>query len=517
MLPGGRFDDAADIEDHHHPFPPGTVGFLQIHQQFPFGAGEFEIPIQAAVLALAGLAAENDHGHIVYRGLVGDGRCRQGQLLAVLAILLEFLVETLLQGLRSQAVVALQPLVQGKAGRLHRLGHRDHIRLGHLAGTGPAGNEVLAGNSVQGNSFRAFQRKRMALITKQDDGLRRRFPGRDCVRLQVRMAGIGVLPEPRRLDHILQNPADVAVHFFHRQSAILHTLENALDFHIGTRVHQVVAGLDGQDGIVLEPPVRNYDAVIAPVIPEDGGQEFIILLGILAVQFVVRAHHRPRTAFFDGNLEILQIDLPQGPAAHLGVVFSPVGLLIIDRVVLDGCAHAVALDTPHIGRRHLAGEERILREILEVPAIQRIAMDVHSRSQEHVHAVLQHFVAQNGRGLLHQIDIPGTGQERSHRESGRHRVRRIPLRVDPDAGRAVGEHRLRNAQPRNGPGTARQTGHHVVGTSSHEQGRFLFQGQCLQDLVDIIRPKPRLRRRRYSHQQREGRAKGRRMEKVVNE
>ena len=407
----------------------------------------------------------------------------------------------MLQGLRFQRVILLETLVQGESGVLQGLGHGHHIRLGHIAGAGSAGNEILAGNAIQSHSFTARQGQCMPFVAEQDDGLGRRFPCRPGMGLQVGMGGIGILPEMGRLHDVLQDPPDVAVDLFQGDASVPDTGEDALDLDIGTRVHQVVAGLDRQGGIVLEPPVRDYDAVIPPLVPEDGGQEFVVLLGVFPVELVVGTHHRPGLPLLHCDLEILQIDLPEGAAAHQGIILGAVRLLVVHRVVLDGGTCPVGLDAPHIGRRHLAGKERVLREVLEVPTVERIPVDVHTRSEQHVHAIFQDLIAQDGGRALHQVGVPRTGQKRPHREPRRHRMGRIPERIDPDAGRAVGKDGLRNPQTRNGPRSPRQTRYHIVGTGSHQEGGLLLEGHGLQDLVDVVFPQLRLRQGHHQGQE----------------
>ena len=469
MFPGCRFDDATHIENHHHPFSPGAVSLAQIDKEFPFGGGKLKVVFHMTVLPLSGLTAEDHDGHIVQRCLELDGGGGKERFLPILVILHRLNGKAVFQSLGFQGIILLEPAVQDEARLFQRLGHGDHIRLGHLAGTGSAGNEILAGNAIQRHPLIPLERQGVTLVAQQDDGFRRCFTRRQGMGLQVGMTGIGVLLETGCLHHILEDPAHVPVHILHGQSSFFDTFHDAFDLEIRARVHQVVPGLDRCDGILLVSPVRDDDAVKAPLVPKDGGQEVVILLGIFSVHLVVGTHHRPGVSFLHRNLEILQVDLPEGPAADQGVILRPVGFLVIRRIVLDGSAGTVALDTAHVSRRHLPGEERILGEIFEISSVQRITMYVHSRSQQHVHAILQHFIAQDGSRPLHQVHIPGTGQERSHRETGRHRMGRIPVRVDPDTGRTVGKNGLRNPQARDGPCSARRSRHQVVRTGSHQQ------------------------------------------------
>ena len=119
-------------------------------------------------------------------------------------------------------------------------------------------------------------------------------------------------------------------------------------------------------------------------------------------------------------------------------------------------------------------------------------MNVHAWGEQHVHAIFQDLIAQDSSRALHKVDIPRTGQERSNREPGSHRMGRIPERIDPDTGRAVGKNGLRDTEARDGPRSPRQPRNQVVGIGSYQQGRLLFQGHGLQDLVDVVFPQLRL-------------------------
>ena len=161
--------------------------------------------------------------------------------------------------------------------------------------------------------------------------------------------------------------------------------------------------------------------------------------------------------------------------------------------MLDGGAHAVTLNAPHIGGCDLAGKDRILREILEIPAAERVPVDVHPRRQKRVDAVCEHLAAHRRGHPLHQVCIPGAGDQRTHGKTRRNPLFGIPVRVDPDAGGAVGEDGGRDAQPLHGSRAVRDARHVRVGIDAYEQVHLLIQGQGLQDFVDVVLPQPRLR------------------------
>ena len=63
-----------------------------------------------------------------------------------------------------------------------------------------------------------------------------------------------------------------------------------------------------------------------------------IQIEALRVEPVVRRHHRPRVGAGDGQLERREVDLAQGALVDDGVDDHPVGLLVVDREVLQARA-----------------------------------------------------------------------------------------------------------------------------------------------------------------------------------
>ena len=115
------------------------------------------------------------------------------------------------------------------------------------------------------------------------------------------------------------------------------------------------------------------------------------LLGEFTVKLVVGAHHGPGIGLLHGDLEALEVHFTQGTCVHAAVVLHTVHFLVVGGEVLDGNAHAVALDTLYISGAHLAGQEGILGEIFEVTAAEGIAVQVLTGGQENIGAVFLHF------------------------------------------------------------------------------------------------------------------------------
>ncbi len=110
--------------------------------------------------------------------------------------------------------------------------------------------------------------------------------------------------------------------------------------------------------------------------------------------------------FLHGYLEVLEVDFPQGPFTYDGVILVAVGLLVVEGIMLYRSSDSVRLHTSYIGCGHLPGKQRILREILVVTSVEGIAVNVLSRSQEHVHAVFKYFIAERRRHLFDKGSVP---------------------------------------------------------------------------------------------------------------
>ena len=118
-----------------------------------------------------------------------------------------------------------------------------------------------------------------------------------------------------------------------------------------------------------------------------------------------------------GDLEALQVDFPQRPLAHDARYAAPVVLLVVAREVLDG--HRRAGHRLHAAgnrRRDLAGHQRILGVILEVPAAQRVPFDVHAGRQPPGHAELFHLAGDHAADLLQRVRVKCLRQHHAHRD-----------------------------------------------------------------------------------------------------
>ena len=152
----------------------------------------------------------------------------------------------------------------------------------------------------------------------------------------------------------------------------------------------------------------------------------------MAVDGIVGGHDGFRAALLHGNLETLQVNFPQSPLRHHRVHLMAAGLLSIAGHVLDGGLSFGSGDSPNHGGGEFSCHQRILGVIFEIPAVQRVAVDIDARPQQRVDLVAEQFPAFHFIQFLHHLHIPGAGQQRSDgylRGSGAH--------VHPDAGGTV--------------------------------------------------------------------------------
>ena len=214
---------------------------------------------------------------------------------------------------------------------------------------------------------------------------------------------------------------------------------------------ELVAGDGALHAVIAARPVGDDHAVVAPIAAEDVLHQVHILVGVGAVELVVRGHDGARLALFDGDLEPGEVDLAQGALVDDGVDDHAALLLVVGGKVLDAAGDALLLDAAHVRRSHFAGEVRVLREVLEVTAAQRAALDVHARAEQDVDFHRSRFLAEELAQLFAQLGIPAVCHRRRRGVAGR-RDARVEAevvggrRLFAQAVRAVGQVGRRDTQ-----------------------------------------------------------------------
>ena len=151
-----------------------------------------------------------------------------------------------------------------------------------------------------------------------------------------------------RLNDILQNALHVGVEHLHRQFTTLGSLEDGLILLVLTGLQHVVTGHHGSNGIVTGIPVTDIHTLPAPLVANDGRQQFVVLHRIRTVQLVIRCHDGPGIALLHHNLESLQVNLTQCTLRHLRDIIVTVRLLVVGHEMLRTSRRTLALNTLHI-------------------------------------------------------------------------------------------------------------------------------------------------------------------------
>src|SRR5262245_6185851 len=102
----------------------------------------------------------------------------------------------------------------------------------------------------------------------------------------------------------------------------------------------------------------------------------IVAAGVLAVDLVVAAHNGTGVRALDRDLEGEQVGLAVRVGFDDRVQPVPVGLVAVERVMLERRDDTLALDAVDGLRAEHGAEERILRVVLEIPAVARVTRQV---------------------------------------------------------------------------------------------------------------------------------------------
>ncbi len=189
-------------------------------------------------------------------------------------------------------------------------------------------------------------------------------------------------------------------------------------------------------------PVTHHHAVILPVTLEYLIEGVLVLTAVLALVQVVRSHDAPSMAFLNGGLKCGQINLTHSAVTHDDIDLMAVFLVVVEAEVLHTGRCARALQALDIGHHHARCQQGILAHVLKVAAIQRGAVDVHTRSQDHILATVARFLTQAAAIEARQFGIPRGGQAS---QSGKCHTRVIGLpSLLPLVPQDIGAHAVRS-------------------------------------------------------------------------
>ena len=181
-----------------------------------------------------------------------------------------------------------------------------------------------------------------------------------------------------RSKHRPQQPVHHVVEAAHRNLTVLHGIHQRFAEVLVPGLLLVEARERGLHRGMRRLPIGDHKAREVPLALEHMIQQVVVFTGPVAVDLVVRAHHRRGMTDTDADLEGEQIALVHGLLAYDRVNHRAAGLLVVHGVVLDVAHDLVALDTGDEVADRRAGEHRVFTGVLEQTAVARIAREVYT-------------------------------------------------------------------------------------------------------------------------------------------
>ena len=152
--------------------------------------------------------------------------------------------------------------------------------------------------------------------------------------------------------------------------------------------------------------------------------------------------------------------------------------LVADEVLDRGCDAAV-LNTTDVSNGQLSGQYRVLREALEVPSPEGVAVQVHRWREEDSAALLESLPSHDRARPCNDRRVPGRAERACRGDADRRRDAHVADGVPTSAVRAVGHPYRRYAKSRKARGAP-------VVDPYGERG-FLFEAECARQPCDITR------------------------------
>ena len=207
---------------------------------------------------------------------------------------------------------------------------------------------------------------------------------------------------------------------------------------------EVAAGAEGGEPVGQRAPVGYDEAAEAPLAAEYVREQAAVVAAIDAVEPVVRAHDRAGAAALHGALEGGEVYLAERALVHDAVGAEARELLRIRGEVLGAGRGALGLHAAYECGGELAGEERVLAVVLEVPPAEGAALYVDAGAQYAADAAAERLAGYGAADFGGQGRIPGARDgdlagEAGGRARGRdaeHAEAAAPVALIPQAVRA---------------------------------------------------------------------------------
>ena len=375
----------------------------------------------------------------------------------------------------------------------------------HATRTNTARKELIGANAIECHRLDFLVERQHAIVFQKHNSFIGSTTSDGSMCIQVGSIACLIFVKRWSLHDIFQQTTNTVIHILDVELSVLHLRNDFLALLRLTWLHEVVACMNLSSRIALPNPIGHHHSLITPIGAEYIGEQVSAFLCQRSIDAIVRSHHSPRLSLANSNFETAQIEFTQCTLRHSFIHTRALRLLRIHSKVLDARASTLALHTLHISSSDFSRHNRVFGIILEVASTKRIAMKVHTWTQNHVTLVFLGFVTNCLAHFLHQFGIPSGSQCRTNRKCRGIISLGVTFtsRIDANASRTISENRLRNTQTRNGSGSASSARHslscsahygsvrkEVIGTS-HQYSRFLFERHGSHHFVDVVRPQLR--------------------------
>ncbi len=186
---------------------------------------------------------------------------------------------------------------------------------------------------------------------------------------------------------------------------------------VGVGTHLYVKTIEGSLlSVVCATPVCDNHAVEIPFPAQYILKQTLVVAAMLTPNLIVGTHYRPCTAILNCLLERRKIDLIQGTVTKVHIDCAAPLLLIVERKVFHACSHAILLKLLNVRHNHLPCQIRILTHILEVTSVERSAVDIHARTEQHILLAIACLLADSLAIYPGKLRIPSGGKCRQCRK-----------------------------------------------------------------------------------------------------
>ena len=193
--------------------------------------------------------------------------------------------------------------------------------------------------------------------------------------------------------------------------------------------------------IGLRPPVSHDNTLKSPLFSQNGCTQIIAICSPEPIYTSISSHYRTCTTLFYRNLKTFQINLTQSSLRDHRVRSTSSNLLIITTEMLYRTSDSRLRHSLHLSCTNPACKNRILRNILKITSVQRISVNIHTRSKKRINLIQAEFLTRHLIQCTHKLHIKSTAKRSSIRQR-----KRLRTTIHTNTGRTIRTTSNRNSK-----------------------------------------------------------------------